>query len=31
MPTRCADMGLGRDTCFATTALGQPLWFLSPS
>jgi Tfp pilus assembly protein FimV len=21
----CADMGLGRDTCFATTALGQPL------
>lgn len=21
----CADMGMGRDTCFATTALGQPL------
>jgi SPOR domain len=21
----CAEMGMGRDTCFATTALGQPL------
>jgi hypothetical protein len=21
----CAEMGLGRDTCFATTAMGQPL------